>query len=89
VDTEPYAKERDSKIEKLAKDRKIEVLTCTSHTLYNPEQIIAKNKGETPLTYQKLLSLLAAIGPPPKPVEKPTELQKEAKASKNDLEKTK
>jgi len=89
VDTEPYAKERDAKVEKIAKDKNIEVVTCTSHTLYNPEQVIAKNKGETPLTYQKMLSLLAAIGPPPKAIEKPTELAKEAKASKNDMEKTK
>merc|ERR1712179_368356 len=80
-DTEPYAKERDAKIEKLAKDRKIEVVTCTSHTLYNPEQVIAKNKGETPLTYQKMLSLLASVGPPPKPVEMPEELSKEATLS--------
>jgi len=89
VDTEPYAKERDAKVEKIAKDKNIEVVTCTSHTLYNPEQVIAKNKGETPLTYQKMLSLLAAIGPPPKAIEKPAELAKEAKASKNDMEKTK
>jgi len=89
IDTEPYAKERDAKIEELAKDRKIEVVTCTSHTLYNPEQVIAKNKGETPLTYQKMLLLLSSIGPPPKPVDIPAEFPKQAKASKNDLEKTK
>ena len=61
LDTEPYAKIRDAKVEKMAKEKSIEVVTCTSHTLYNPEQVIAKNKGETPLTYQKMLSLLSAL----------------------------
>ena len=35
-------------------DLSVEVQTLTGHTLFNPEHIIAKNKGEVPLSYQKL-----------------------------------
>jgi len=88
-DTEPYAKERDAKIKDLASKKDVKVVTFTSHTLYNPEQIIAKNKGETPLTYQKMLTLISSIGSPPKPLDAPENLDKEAKSSKSDLEKAK
>jgi len=89
VDTEPYAKKRDSKIENLAKRMEIDVVTYSSHTLYNPERVIAKNKGETPLTYQKMNSLLSSLGPPPKAIDSPNKLDEEAKASQKELEKVK
>lgn len=88
IDTEPYAKSRDVKIQKMAEERGIIVETFTSHTLYNPDQIIAKNKGETPLTYQKLQSLLASIGPPVKNIDAPMKLDNENKCSKEDGEKS-
>jgi len=84
-DTEPYAKKRDALVEKLAREKNVEFVTKSSHTLYNPEQVIAKNKGETPMTYQKMLSLLAAIGSPSKNIEAPKELTKEARSSESDL----
>ena len=88
IDTEPYAGSRDAKIKKLAEDNDIVVETFTSHTLYDPEQIIAKNKGDVPLTYQKLTSLTSALGPPLMPIEAPEEIDKAAKISKEDKDKT-
>ena len=88
IDTEPYAVSRDARIQKLAEDNDILVETFTSHTLYNPEQIIAKNKCEIPLTYQKLISLTNALGPPSKPLEAPEEFVEAAKISKEDRDKT-
>ena len=88
IDTEPYAVSRDAQIQKLAEDNDILVETFTSHTLYNPEQIIAKNKGDVPLTYQKLTSLTSALGHPSKPIEAPEEIVKAAKLSKEDRDKT-
>jgi len=88
IDTEPYAKSRDAKIQKLAEKNGIILETFTSHTMYNPDQIIAKNKGEVPLTYQKLCSLISSIGSPAKPIDAPEEIAKESKISKEEREKT-
>ena len=41
------------------------------------------NLGKTPLTYQKLTSLVAQIGPPPKPVDALDKLPKESQLSGN------
>ena len=38
VDTEPYAKQRDSDIKLLAKKNGVDVITCVSHTLFDTEQ---------------------------------------------------
>jgi len=88
VDTEPYAVERDRKVLRLAEESQVTVETLTGHTLYDPEHIVAKNKGDVPLTYQKLCSLVSAIGPPQKPLDAPTELKPDAQNSKSELEKT-
>ena len=46
----------------------MEVCTSVSHTLYNPEQIAARNSGSPPLTYKAFEAVLAKLGPPPLPV---------------------
>ncbi len=46
VDTEPYAKARDKKINELAKENGVEVVTRVSHTLYDVDSVILKNKGK-------------------------------------------
>ena len=46
----------------------MEVSTSVSHTLYNPEQIAARNGGSPPLTYKAFEAVLAKLGPPPLPV---------------------
>ena len=86
VDTEPYALERDKKIQSLAKEKEVVVETLSGHTLYDLERIVAKNRGETPLTYNKLCSLVSAIGSPDKPLDAPTELKPGALSSKSELE---
>jgi len=73
-DIEPYARKRDDLIEKLAKKANVKVIQKVSHTLYNPENIIKANLGKPPLTYQKLVSLVEGIGPPPKAVDAPKEV---------------
>ena len=37
----------------------IEVISCVSHTLYNTEDICAKNGGRPPLSYKVSLKLQA------------------------------
>ena len=73
-DTEPYAKKRDARVGDLCKEQGVEVVVRLGHTLYCPEQVVAKNKGQTPLTYQKFIGLAASLGAPPKPQSAPSSL---------------
>ncbi|XP_022247971.1 cryptochrome-2-like isoform X1 [Limulus polyphemus] len=68
VDTEPYAIERDEKVDQLAKRMGVTVKKEVSHTLYDIERLVMKNNGSAPHTYQAMLTMLKKIGPPPKPV---------------------
>ncbi|CAH0754015.1 unnamed protein product [Bemisia tabaci] len=77
-DIEPYACKRDSSVMSIAKKFGVKVLQSVSHTLYNPEIIIKKNLGKAPLTYQKFTTVVDSIGLPPKPVDAPNALPKEA-----------
>ena len=63
-DTEPYARIRDARILELAETAQVEVITKVSHTLFCLESILAKNGGQTPLTYQKFLSVMNSLGQP-------------------------
>ena len=38
----------------MIKELDVEVVTFCGHTLYEPDAIVSKNKGDVPLTYQKL-----------------------------------
>ena len=75
-DTEPYARKRDTRVRALCKEQGVEVVVRLGHTLYCPEQVVAKNKGQTPLTYQKFVGLAASLGAPPKPSPAPSSLPK-------------
>jgi len=68
-DTEPHGVKRDAEIETLAKGLNIEVVCKTSHTLFEPQQVVKANKGVTPTTYQKFCSIVSSLGKPEKPVE--------------------
>nr|AGX93015.1 6-4 photolyase [Platynereis dumerilii] len=70
VDTEPYAKERDEKIEELASELGVKVSKIVSHTLYDTQRTIAKNGGTAPTSYQRCLTVLSQLGPPAKPAPK-------------------
>ncbi|XP_074417427.1 cryptochrome-2-like isoform X2 [Larus michahellis] len=67
VDPEPSARQRDTAVAKLAAQHGVEVVREVSHTLYDTERILALNDGKAPLTYKRLQSLLASLGPPEKP----------------------
>jgi len=74
-DSEPYAKTRDEEIQKMAKDKGVEVVVCVSHTLFNLEKIVDHNGGKPPLTYQRFQTVLAGLGTPPKARQAPTEIK--------------
>lgn len=83
-DIEPEGQTRDREVQTMLKGRGVEVVTSLGHTLFDPEQVVAKNKGETPITYQKFLNLLSSLPDPPKPFDTPS-LPDTAKVSKKEL----
>ncbi|PSR96043.1 (6-4)DNA photolyase [Actinidia chinensis var. chinensis] len=56
-DTEPYYQGLDIKVKNYASASGIEVFSPVSHTLFNPADIIQKNDGRPPLSYQSFLKL--------------------------------
>ncbi|XP_019156292.1 PREDICTED: (6-4)DNA photolyase isoform X2 [Ipomoea nil] len=56
-DTEPYYQALDAKVKNYASVAGIETFTPVSHTLFDPADIIHKNGGTPPLTYQSFLKL--------------------------------
>ncbi|CAM5171923.1 unnamed protein product [Eretmochelys imbricata] len=72
TDTEPYSRQRDSEVVRLAAEHGVQVIQKVSNTLYDTDRVIAENNGKVPLTYVRLQTLLAALGPPKRPVPAPT-----------------
>jgi len=70
-DTEPYAKVRDARVGEAAKAMGVEVLSPVSHTLYDPDVLIAKNGGKAPLTMQSFQKIVDKAGAPPAPAADP------------------
>lgn len=64
-DTEPYYQALDAKVKDFALAAGIEVFSPVSHTLFNPSDIIKKNGGKPPLSYQSFVKL---AGEPPSPL---------------------
>ncbi|XP_069804452.1 cryptochrome-1-like isoform X1 [Dendropsophus ebraccatus] len=73
VDTEPYSRQRDAEVEKIAAEHKVEVIQRVSNTLYDVDRVIAENNGKPPLTYVRLQTVLSSIGPPKRPCPAPTQ----------------
>ncbi|KAH8255322.1 hypothetical protein KR038_001107 [Drosophila bunnanda] len=84
-DIEPYSLARDASIQKLAKTEGVKVVTHCSHTIYNPELVLAKNLGKAPITYQKFLSIVDQLKIS-KVLEVPEKLKVVVKPPKDDLE---
>uniref|UniRef100_A0A1J3II97 (6-4)DNA photolyase n=7 Tax=Noccaea caerulescens TaxID=107243 RepID=A0A1J3II97_NOCCA len=56
-DTDPYYQALDVKVKDYASSTGIDVFSPVSHTLFNPSDIIAKNGGKPPLSYQSFLKI--------------------------------
>ncbi|NXX75599.1 CRY1 protein, partial [Urocolius indicus] len=68
-DSEPFGKERDAAIKKLASEAGVEVIVRISHTLYDLDKIIELNGGQPPLTYKRFQTLISRMEPLEIPVE--------------------
>uniref|UniRef100_W5NDT5 Cryptochrome-1 n=1 Tax=Lepisosteus oculatus TaxID=7918 RepID=W5NDT5_LEPOC len=68
-DSEPFGKERDAAIKKLASEADVEVIVRVSHTLYDLDKIIELNGGQPPLTYKRFQTLISRMDPLETPAE--------------------
>ncbi|KAH0506253.1 Cryptochrome-1 [Microtus ochrogaster] len=68
-DSEPFGKERDAAIKKLATEAGVEVIVRISHTLYDLDKIIELNGGQPPLTYKRFQTLVSKMEPLEMPAE--------------------
>merc|ERR1711976_761006 len=73
-ETEPYPQQRDIEIKKLCKQEGVEVITKQGHTLWNPEEILMKNSGTTPMTYSGFSAVAEKLKKPAKPLDAPEEI---------------
>ncbi|XP_029063633.1 cryptochrome-2 isoform X3 [Monodon monoceros] len=76
-DSEPFGKERDAAIMKMAKEAGVEVVTENSHTLYDLDKIIELNGQKPPLTYKRFQAIISRVELPKKPVGSVTSQQME------------
>uniref|UniRef100_A0A3Q3L1S1 Cryptochrome-1 n=1 Tax=Mastacembelus armatus TaxID=205130 RepID=A0A3Q3L1S1_9TELE len=68
-DSEPFGKERDAAIQKLASEAGVEVIVRISHTLYDLDKLIELNGAQPPLTYKHFQALINRMDAVELPVE--------------------
>ncbi|XP_077372469.1 cryptochrome-2 [Festucalex cinctus] len=67
-DPEPYGKERDSAIIKMAQELGVETIVRNSHTLYNLDRIIEMNNNSPPLTFKRFQTIVSRLELPRRPL---------------------
>lgn len=66
-DSEPYAKQRDEAIRRLANSCNMEVIVRVSHTLFSPDAFTQHNNGIVPQSYKRFQNLVALLSIPDNP----------------------
>lgn len=69
VEIEPFGQQRDLAVSLIAEDHDVEVVSRTSHTLYDLNRILAANNGQVPMLFKEFELVLRKLGPPDKPVD--------------------
>ncbi|XP_061578161.1 cryptochrome-2 isoform X2 [Cololabis saira] len=67
-DPEPYGKERDGAIIKVAQEFGVETIVRNSHTLYNLDRIIEMNNNSPPLTFKRFQTIVSRLELPRRPL---------------------
>ncbi|KAM7002079.1 cryptochrome-2-like isoform 2-T2 [Tautogolabrus adspersus] len=67
-DPEPYGKERDGAIIKMAQEFGVEIIVRNSHTLYNLDRIIEMNNNSPPLTFKRFQTIVSRLELPRRPL---------------------
>ena len=58
TDSEPFGAQRDAVVRHLAEEAGVEVVSKTSHTLYEPGQILHANQGVAPVLFEELMRIV-------------------------------
>lgn len=58
TDIEPFGAQRDAVIRNIAEEAGVEVLSKTSHTLYEPGEILRANHGVTPMLFEDFVKVV-------------------------------
>ncbi|XP_029288744.1 cryptochrome-2 isoform X2 [Cottoperca gobio] len=74
-DPEPYGKERDGAIIKMAQEFGVEAIVRNSHTLYNLDRIIEANNNSPPLTFKRFQTIVSRLELPRRPLPPITQQQ--------------
>uniref|UniRef100_UPI0037E99AEA cryptochrome-2 n=1 Tax=Semicossyphus pulcher TaxID=241346 RepID=UPI0037E99AEA len=74
-DPEPYGKERDGAIIKMAQEFGVETVVRNSHTLYNLDRIIETNNNSPPLTFKRFQTIVSRLELPRRPLPAVTQQQ--------------
>ncbi|XP_069385014.1 cryptochrome-2 [Paralichthys olivaceus] len=74
-DPEPYGKERDAAIIKMAQEFGVETIVRKSHTLYNLDRIIEMNNNSPPLTFKRFQTIVSRLELPRRPLPPVTQQQ--------------
>ena len=73
-DTDPYAKERDEVIQKLAKEAGVKVITGQGRTLYDADELVKANGGKPTMSIKQVEQAGSKIGDIPRPIPAPESL---------------
>ncbi|CBQ72710.1 related to Deoxyribodipyrimidine photolyase [Sporisorium reilianum SRZ2] len=73
-DPSAYGRRRDRLIREAAKKSNVEVVAVQGHHLYDPEEVVKRNKGKPTMALSTLQKIVANMGDVPKPIDAPTDL---------------
>ncbi|PFX23560.1 Cryptochrome-1 [Stylophora pistillata] len=73
TENEPFGKQRDAVITHMAESAGVEVISCSSHSLYDIEHFLKANGNKVPLLFNDFLDIISTIGQPELPVKTPNE----------------
>lgn len=73
-DPSAYGRRRDQLILEAAEKSNVKVVAVQGHHLYDPEQVVNKNKGKPTMSMSTLQKIVADMGDVPKPIDAPEDL---------------
>lgn len=73
-DTDAYGRDRDNKVNEIAKEAGVEVITRYGRTLYDSDELVEKNNNKPTMSISQVQAAGAKIGGIPRPVSSPKSL---------------
>ncbi|ODA79654.1 hypothetical protein RJ55_05248 [Drechmeria coniospora] len=73
-DTDAYARERDEVVTRAAQEAGVEVIVRSGRTLWDSDQVVARNNGKPTMSISQLQAAGAKVGSIPRPIPAPSRL---------------